>query len=224
MRPSGPSGPPKRPGLRRLRRRAAAGCSRCRRRPAPPSRPAIRPRPCPSRCASTAATRPLPPGASSKPSAVVPSATMRFGSAASSAACSRWIRGRLLQRSRLSKPKAVVRRHPRQGLREHRRPGARASRRPAPATARARPARSARPAGRRARAAAAKSTGSNGRQRPPQRFDAPPSRRATVISGAWWLAGSRFSACDNACASARGAIPPLSSSSTLRPRRPDRAP
>ena len=62
-----------------------------------------------------------------------------------------------------------------------------------------------------------KSTGSNGRQRPPQRLEAPPSRRATAISGAWWVASEKCSAAASACASGRGVRPPNSSSSTRRP-------
>ena len=164
---------------------------------------ASRPGPRPSRWSSTAATR--PPSRAS-PVAVAPSTTRRSRRSSSAARCRIRIRGTLLQRSRLSKPKASSAVTPGRAACQTGAPAARAAQAAASCAA-----RSSAPIGQLpspSQGRLRKSTGSNGRQRPPQRLEAPPSRRATAISGAWWVASEKCSAAASACASGRGVRPP----------------
>ena len=65
---------------------------------------------------------------------------------------------------------------------------------------------------------ARKSIGSKGTQRPAQRFEVPPSRRATAVCGSKWWSGLRLSATARSSAAGSGPAPPLSSTSTRKPR------
>ena len=134
---------------------------------------------------------------------------------ASAARCSAWMRGMLLQRSSDSKPKAASAATPGSGSRKTGRPASslpQAGPSQGASIVRAdRPGPEPEPGPRR------KSIGSNGRQRPPQRFEVPPSRRATAISGGWWVSGE-CSPPPTAPGPPGRPARPLSSSSTRRPR------